>query len=197
MAYDYAAVARQYVILCQYAMTGGSFDVVLADILTRATATNPVFAYRDGSQTYSVLHDESGLNFIVVSSEGKLPDATAFLQRLRRTFLTTPSVREWRDSPAYGLQNEFSDQIHEMIVAANTPPEVPGDFANDSRSSERDALLPIAGETLGQRPDLFPRERPNVLTRECLLALWTAYRYRIFAGLVLLLLVIVLLASVL
>jgi hypothetical protein len=130
-------------------MTGGNFDVVLADILKRATPTNPIFAYRDGEQTYFVLHDENGLNFIVVGAHSpKLQDAATFLQRLRRTFLTSPSVREWREASAYGLQNEFSDQIHELIVTSN-PPLITA--KEEIEPLEKDLLLPMETENMDHR----------------------------------------------
>jgi hypothetical protein len=41
--YDCAAVAHENIIISEYAVKDGSFDVALADILKRAIVMNPLF----------------------------------------------------------------------------------------------------------------------------------------------------------
>jgi hypothetical protein len=117
MLWDYAAVARQDVLISQSAITGGSFDEMIGDLLKQVNSRDPVSAYRNGEHTYYLLHDDSDLNFIVDRESPKLQEATDFLYRLHRTFLTNPNFRFWKDVPPDGIQNEFSDQIRDLLNA--------------------------------------------------------------------------------
>lgn len=118
--FTYGAVARQDVIISQYAAIGGSFDVVVVDVLKKANQPSPQLAYRDGDHTYFVLHDDAGLNFVIVgASSTQAQDANPLLTKLQHSFLTNPATRSWREAPPYGLQNEFADAIREVMAAAN------------------------------------------------------------------------------
>jgi len=119
--FDYGAIARQDVIIAQYAAAGGNFDVVVADILKQVSEKNAQLAYRDGSHTYFLLHDDTNLNIIIAGSpSAQTQDANELLSKIQRTFLTNPSVRTWREVPPYGLQNEFSDHIRDLMTSMNT-----------------------------------------------------------------------------
>jgi hypothetical protein len=183
MSWDYAAVARQDVILVQYALSGGNFDEMICDIFKQINTGNSVFAYRDGDQTYFVLHDECGLNFIVVGSESPpLTEATTFLNRLRQTFIINPNFRLWKDIPPYGLQNEFSDEIHTLLRA-----EVDRSTRQNVESQEK-VNEGFDDISLLRTVD---RERENEVVNLRSVILWSKYRYLIIGCLLVFVILII------
>lgn len=117
--FDFSAIARQNVIIVQYATRGGNFDVTIGEMLKRQTTRDSQFAFEKGSHKYFVLRDDSGLNFIVVGPISTQQSvAFQFLQKVQRAFLINHPRKSWTDIPAYGMQNEFSDKLRQLMEAA-------------------------------------------------------------------------------
>jgi vesicle-associated membrane protein 7 len=115
MAFDFAAVAREKTILALYATSGGNADVVTLEILGGIEPGETRATREKGQSRYFVIHDNGGLNFIVGGSAKIPPDeAFSFLQGLQRKFLLQ-YPRTWKNSPIYGMQQEFGMQIKQML----------------------------------------------------------------------------------
>jgi hypothetical protein len=114
MAFLYAAVARETTVLAQESLSSGNFDVIAVDILGRVTSTQSVF--QEGPQTYFVLNQEGGLNFVVVgTSPSQSVEAFQLAEKVQRGFHLLPDFRSWQTVPAYGFQSEFAEQILTLL----------------------------------------------------------------------------------
>ena len=117
--FDFAAIARQDVIICQYAAKGGNFDVIIGEMLKRQNIRDAQFAFEKAQHKYFVLHDESGLNFIVVGPLSTQQSAAfQFLQKVQRAFIMNSPRRSWDEIPPYGMQNEFSSKLNQLMESA-------------------------------------------------------------------------------
>ena len=115
MAFDFAAVAREKTILALYATSGGNADVVTLEILSGIEPGETRATRERGQSRYFVIHDKAGLNVIVGGSTSVNPDeAFSFLQTLQRKFLLQ-YPRTWKNTPIYGMQQEFGMQIKQML----------------------------------------------------------------------------------
>jgi hypothetical protein len=141
MTFDYAAVARESLILSQHAVTSGNYDLIAGDVLKRVGPQASTYQDPETDRTYYVLHGDDGLNFLVVCGpEISIDDAYLFLSRLQRSFLSRPCASSWRSASGYGLQNEFSEQIRELMAHI-------GDWASADRIQvdqwEEDQTTPL------------------------------------------------------
>jgi hypothetical protein len=114
------------------------------------------------------------------------------LNRLRQSFLTNPSFRLWKDVPLYGLQNEFSDHIHELLIASIDRLEPP--------SPETQEIIhePLDQDSLLRTVD---RETENdvhrLLSPVLWSKIWSKHRYLIIGCVVIVIVFIVILIAAL
>jgi hypothetical protein len=160
MVFDYAAVAREAVILSQYAITGGNYDLNAGDVLSQVGSETTPYQDPEANRTYYVLRGDGGLNFLVVChSETPIEDAYLFLSRLQTSFLSSSSARSWRSAAPYALQTEFSDQIRELMAGvaewANPDAIELGDWDQEAPlldlKTEEETAIPEAHSILHRR----------------------------------------------
>ncbi|OHS99850.1 Vesicle-associated membrane protein 714 [Tritrichomonas foetus] len=115
---EYTAVARKNVILAQFAASSGNYDVSISEILLRLNPKEERSACERSGHKYFILQQEEGLNFVVVGPPHlNSYIAYDFLGRVQRSFLLH-HARTWQTAPAYGLQNEFSKTLENLLNEA-------------------------------------------------------------------------------
>lgn len=120
MTLEYAAVARENIILAQYASASGNFDIEFSDIFKKMNKNEGQFACEKKNKKFFILHDASGLNFIVVGAiELDQPKAFEFLKKLQRNFLIQ-HTRSWQNAEPFSLQNEFSPKIKSLLIETSS-----------------------------------------------------------------------------
>lgn len=175
--FDYAAIACNDVILVQHAISGGNFDVTIGDMLKRQNPRDATYAFEKGQHKYFVLHEESGLNFIVVGSLATQQQfAFTFLQRVQQAFFLNYSRRAWKDVRPYGLQSEFSDNLKQLMTAASKDNKIEKIRANLAETQEvmQDSMQKVllrgnqlnnldkTSETLAQDARAFDRNATHI-----------------------------------
>ena len=115
MSYDYIAITRGSTILVQYATSGGNPDILINEIILSLKKGETKATREKGQQRFFILHDEVGLNFILIGQlNSKFDDSFRILTEIQRKFLLQFS-RNWINCPPFGYQQEFSHQLKSFI----------------------------------------------------------------------------------
>lgn len=191
MGFDYAAVTRGETILCQCATASGNFDVTVMDIIKKLNPGDSRFQCERQNLRYFLLHDDNGLNFIIVGQiDAQAGGAFDILQDIKRRF-TVQFGRQWPTAPAFGMQQEFSPQL-ESILKSQTDQKIEQIKSNlaESQSLMTDNLQrAIArGNTLNEMEEQassvkssaqeFGRQASALKRSMC----WDKWKWRIFIG---------------
>lgn len=175
--FDYTAVAHNDVIMAQYAASGGNFDVTIGEMLKRQNPRDTNYAFEKNQHKYFVLHDDSGLNFIVVGSLATQQQfAFTFLQRVQQAFFLNYARRAWKDVRPYSLQGEFSDNLKQLMNAASKDSKIEKIRANLAETQEvmQDSMQKVllrgnqldtldkTSETLAQDARAFDRNATSI-----------------------------------
>ena len=116
---SYVAIARNTTILCQDAISSGNFDQWATDILGQINPSQNQIMTEKGQYRFFVIHDQSGLNVICAASstlQGKI--AFDFLDTVQKRF-NLQYARTWKNATAFGMQQEFSTQLHSLLQSSN------------------------------------------------------------------------------
>ena len=202
---SYAAVARNTTILVQDAISGGNFDQWTTDILGQINPSQNQIMTEKGQYRFFVIHDQSGLNVICAANstlQGKL--AFDFLEDVQKRF-NLQYARSWKNATAFGMQQEFSAQLHSLLQNSNDDKirQIKSNIA-DAQSTMTEAMQSalLRGdkiESMSQKADVlannakdYERNATKVKRKMC----WEKYRWYLLGVIIaiIVILVIVLIA---
>lgn len=116
---SYVAIARNTTILAQDAVASGNFDQWTTDILAQINPSQNQIMTEKGQYRFFIIHEQSGLNVVCAASstvQGKI--AFDFLDDVQKRF-NLQYARTWKNATAFGMQQEFSSQLHALLTQAN------------------------------------------------------------------------------
>lgn len=115
MTFEYAAVARNDIILVQYACTSGNFDVILGGVLKQITTSDTRFQSEKAQHKIFTERLETNLIFSVIGgTDLGANEAYPFLKRLQTSFLIQHG-RNWSTAQPFAFQNEFGPKIKALL----------------------------------------------------------------------------------
>lgn len=116
MTFEYAAIARNDVILAQNAITSGNFDVILGGVLKQITTSDARFQSEKSQHKIFTERLESNLIFAVIGgTDLGASEAYSFLKRLQTSFLIQHG-RNWSTAQPFAFQNEFGPKIKLLLA---------------------------------------------------------------------------------
>lgn len=109
----YALIARQRVILCDYALVQGSYEAAIQTALDRAiTDGQTSISYEDGSLVYHLLMSGGLIYLCVADIVFDRPLAFSCLKELESSLYNSPGLREKAaEAGPYALRKEFATEM--------------------------------------------------------------------------------------
>ena len=132
MDIQYLAITRDSTILAECAVEGGDYDILVNEILTSTEVKNPRIQFDKAGHRFYILHNEKGLNVIMVSSTfAETEDAFGVLEHVYRSFLISFSSK-WFTASQLSLQREFEPQLRQTIYSHSSHIPTPLNYDEDS-----------------------------------------------------------------
>lgn len=136
MEIDYAAVTRDEIILVQYSVSAGNYDVILTDVLNAVKIADERVQFDRAENRFFILHLQDQINFVAVTKRNCKADMIfKVLTDISRTFLSRFSGR-CKTATAFELQSDFSDTMDELIRVHQTRNKVDTIQRNLNETSE-------------------------------------------------------------
>ena len=197
---SYVAIARNTTILAQDAISSGNFDQWATEILGQINPTQNQIMTDKGQYRYFIIHDQSGLNVICAASstlQGKL--AFDFLDDVQKRF-NLQYARSWKNAPAFGMQQEFSTQLHSLLQGANDDKirQIKSNLAEAqgtmTEAMQQALLRGDKIDTMSQKADVlannakdYERSATRVKRKMC----WEKYRWYLIGAIIVVIVIII------
>ena len=202
---SYGCVSRGSIILAHYFLTSGDFDQQCLEVREKMQSTENIKIVEKPSSRVFIQKDPTNDLFFMCAGTPSLDSkqALAFLDNLQKKFLMQYS-RESKTANAFAMQQEFSDQIKDMIHQSNSNKlQVIKDNIGDAQNNLNEALQQalIRGgtlESMNEKADTmalnaheYERSASRVRRKMC----WEKYKWYLFTLIIIILLILILVVT--
>ena len=203
---SFACISRGATLLVKYSAVSGDFEEQCYEVKENMLPNENTKIVEKASSRIFIQKDNTNDLYFMCAGTPQLDSkqALSFLDNLQKKFLMQYS-RESKTAPALGMQQEFSDQIKEMIQQSNSNKiqiirANIGDAQNNMNEALQQAML--RGDTLesmNEKADTmalnaheYDRSAVRLRRKMC----WQKYKWYLFTILAIIVLLVIILLSI-